>query len=195
MTTANRFGGSDGLVITRVTRRTAAAGTWVEGKVGGYCFAALVFPEHADCPEWELGRSRISKLWIQRRADRRMVFNWDRGPDTPATDAAVQALVDGLAAVLADQVYGCPVRGPRRPGPVRATPRRPDRTVAVNGVAFATARQAVRHARVAGREAIRLGGRTLVVQREEAERLAAAGVYFAYLGEHGGRIVTIPVNG
>jgi hypothetical protein len=25
---------------------------------------ALVFPEHADNPEWEIGDSRISKLWV-----------------------------------------------------------------------------------------------------------------------------------
>ena len=54
------------LEITKTTRRAAGAGTWVCGTMGGYRFDALVFPEHADCPDWEIGESRISKLWIQR---------------------------------------------------------------------------------------------------------------------------------
>jgi hypothetical protein len=47
--------------------------------------------------------------------------------------------------------------------------------------------------------AVRVEGKNLVVARDEADRLAAAGVEFAYLcdhempdGEH--RIVTVPVN-
>jgi hypothetical protein len=192
MTTAEGFGG---LVITKLTRRHAGGGTWVRGEVGAYRFDALVFPDHADCPEWELGRSRISKLWVQRRADQRAVFHWDRGLDTPAADAAVQAVVDGLAAALADQVYAPPGSDPRLAGLVTASRGRRGRATAVHGVAFATARLALRHATTTGGAAIRLGDRTLVVRREDAERLAAAGVYFAYLGEHRGRIVTVPVNG
>ncbi len=199
MTTADRYdrqAGSPVLVITSVTRRTAAAGTWVQGLVGGYGFAALVFPEHADCPDWEIGRSRISKLWLQRRADQRMVFNWDRGPDFPAADAEVQGIVDALAAVLAEQVYGTPARGARGSSVVRgAAAHRRDRVVVVNGIPFATAHQAIQHARAAGRKAIRLGDQTLVVRGEDADRLESAGVYFAYLSEHQGRVVTVPVNG
>ena len=49
--------------------------------------------------------SRISKLWIQRQADKRTVFNWDRGADIPATDPTTKAIVDFLAGGLADYVY------------------------------------------------------------------------------------------
>ena len=70
-------------------------------------FEALVFPEHATNREWELGDSRISKLWVQRLPDgryplARTVFNWDRGADIPAVDETAQAIVDFLAAGPAD---------------------------------------------------------------------------------------------
>src|SRR6266540_3112331 len=71
----------DDLVITKTTRRAAGAGTWVSGTIHGHRFEALVFPEHADNPAWEIGDSRISKLWLERRADRKQVYNWDRGHD------------------------------------------------------------------------------------------------------------------
>ena len=67
--------------------------------------AFALFPEHADNPEWEIGDSRISKLWIQRLADKRTVFNWDRGADVPAADHVVACIVDFLAAGLADHIY------------------------------------------------------------------------------------------
>ena len=96
------------LVFTRTVRRSplAAGGTWIEGRLAGHRFSALVFPEHADLPEWELDESRISKLWVKRLADGRTVFNWDRGADVPAADATAQAIVDFLAAGLAEHVYG-----------------------------------------------------------------------------------------
>ncbi len=71
----------------------------------GHRFDALVFPEHAEVAEYELGDSRISKLWVQRLADKKTVFNWDRGMDQPAADQITQAIVDFLAAGLADQTY------------------------------------------------------------------------------------------
>lgn len=55
--------------------------------------------------EWEIGDSRISKLWVQRLADKMAVFNWDRGLDQPAATDLAQAIVDFLAAGLADHVY------------------------------------------------------------------------------------------
>lgn len=94
----------DDLAILETTRRVAGAGTWVRGTLNGHQFDALVFPEHAEVAAWELGTSRISKLAVQRLADRRWVFNWDRGPDVPAADALVAAIVDFLAAGLADHV-------------------------------------------------------------------------------------------
>jgi hypothetical protein len=93
------------LEITKTTRRASGSGTWVCGSLCGHRFDALVFPEHADNPEWEIGDSRISKLWVQRIVDKRQVFNWDRGADVPAADATTQAIVDSLAGGLADYVY------------------------------------------------------------------------------------------
>ena len=92
--------------IKKVTRQAAGSGTWVIGTIAGHRFDALVFPEHADNPEWEIGDSRISKLWIRRLADKREVFNWDRGADVPAADELTQAIVDYLADGLADHTYG-----------------------------------------------------------------------------------------
>ena len=92
--------------ITKVERQpSGGAGTWVSGKTNGHRFEALVFPEHAENPGWELGDSRISKLWIQRLADQRQVFNWDRGTDVPAADAAAGQIADFLACGLADHIF------------------------------------------------------------------------------------------
>ena len=91
--------------ITKTTRRAAGGGTWVCGTIAGHRFDALVFPEHAESEEYELGRSKISKLWVQRLADKQTVFNWDRGMDQPATSDLAQAIVDFLAAGLADLTY------------------------------------------------------------------------------------------
>lgn len=94
------------LTIAKTTRRAASAGTWVSGTIAGYRFEALVFPEHADNPEWELGTSRISKLWLSRIANKETSFNWDRGLDIPAASKKAQAVVDFLAAILAEHTYG-----------------------------------------------------------------------------------------
>jgi hypothetical protein len=95
----------DDLAITRTTRRATGNGTWVRGRLSGHRFCALVFPEHAENREWEIGDSKISKLWIQRLSDKKAVFNWDRGADIPAADRMVQAIVDFLGAGLSDYVY------------------------------------------------------------------------------------------
>jgi hypothetical protein len=78
----------------------------VKGTLAGHRFDALVFPGHADNPDWELGDSRISKLWVQRREDHETVFNWDRGSDLPPADELTGAIVDFLAAGLAQHVFG-----------------------------------------------------------------------------------------
>ena len=96
----------DDLVITKTTRQAAGNGTWVIGTIAGHRFNALVFRSHADNADWELDDSRISKLWIERIADHRVVFNWDRGPDRPAEDETVSAMVDFLAAGLAEHIFG-----------------------------------------------------------------------------------------
>ena len=88
-------------------RRRTGGGQWVSGTIAGHEFEALVFPEPAENPDWEVnGDSRISKLWLQRISDKAEVYNWDRGEDRqPATDVASQ-IVDLLAAGLAEAVFG-----------------------------------------------------------------------------------------
>lgn len=93
------------LEILRVTRRASAGGTWVTGTLAGHRFEALVFPEHAENPEWELGDSRISKLWVRRQASRWVVFNWDRGADIPPADHLAAQIVDFIAGGLADFLF------------------------------------------------------------------------------------------
>ena len=94
------------LEITKTTRRHTVGGTWVCGTIHGHRFDALVFPEHAEVPEYEIGDSRISKLWLQRLADKVTVYNWDRGQDIPAADRIAAAIVDFLCAGLAEHTYG-----------------------------------------------------------------------------------------
>jgi len=105
---ANAFEIGDDLEITKTTRRAAGAGTWVTGYIAGHKFEALVFPEHAECEDYELGESRISKLWIQKRgqyASLTTVANFDRGWDIQPKNKAAWAIVDFLAAGLADTIY------------------------------------------------------------------------------------------
>ena len=91
--------------IAKTNRRPQMGGTWISGTIANHRFDALVFPEHAESAEDELGRSKISKLWVQRIADKKTVFNWDRGMDQPAESDLAQAIVDFLAAGLADLAY------------------------------------------------------------------------------------------
>jgi hypothetical protein len=93
------------LEITKTTRRAIGGGTWVNGTLSGHRFEALVFPEPAANPDWEVPGSRISKLWIQQLADKRETFNWDRGPDRMAADDTTLQIVAFLAGGLADHIY------------------------------------------------------------------------------------------
>ena len=95
----------DDLDIRKIDRRTMCGGAWCRGTVAGCRFEALVFAGHAECAEWEIDQSRISKLWVQRLADKKTVYSWDRGLDIAAADTTAQAIVDFLAAGLADFVY------------------------------------------------------------------------------------------
>ena len=79
--------------------------THFTGTLNGHRFDALVFSAHAECPDYELGDSRISKLWLQSLADHRVVANFDRGWDIRPTTKTATAIVDFLAAGLADCVY------------------------------------------------------------------------------------------
>jgi hypothetical protein len=96
----------DDLQITETTRRASGSGTWVCGTIHGHRFDALVFPEHAENPGYEIDDSRISKLWLHRLSDRAVVYNWDRGADIAAADATAQAIVAFLCAGLAESTYG-----------------------------------------------------------------------------------------
>ncbi len=96
----------DTLEIKKVQRRTSAGGAWVRGTIAGHRFDALVFPEPATNREWEVGGdSRISKLWVQRIADKTTVYNWDRGADIEPTTELAGVIVGLLAAGLADHIW------------------------------------------------------------------------------------------
>lgn len=95
----------DDLEFTEPPLRASGCGTWVMGRIAGHRFEALVFAEHAENPAWEIGDSRISKLWLQRLSDKRVVFNWDRGADVPAADQQTQQIVDFLTEGLAEHLF------------------------------------------------------------------------------------------
>jgi hypothetical protein len=95
------------LQITQNVPRRSGGGSWVSGTIDGrYRFDGLVFAEHADSPDYELERSRISKLWIRDTATKKTVFNFDRGLDIPAADADTAAIVGFLCEGLADLIHG-----------------------------------------------------------------------------------------
>ena len=81
------------------------AGRWVVGLIYGHEFSVLVFPEHAEYPDYELGESRISKLWLKRLSDGETVFNWGRGMDVEAADKTAQAIDDFLCSGLAEYIF------------------------------------------------------------------------------------------
>lgn len=102
---ATNIGLGEDLAITRKTRRLAGAGTWVWGRLNGHVFNALVFPEHAEQAVYELGDSKISKLWLQRKSDKETVANFDRGWDIEPRTPEAALIVDFLCAGLAEAVY------------------------------------------------------------------------------------------
>jgi len=74
-------------------------------------------------------------------------------------------------------------------------------TIEIKAIDFDNTSEAIQHTEASRHgEAIRLDGRNLVIDQGDADRIAAAGVEFAYLCDHelpdgSHRIVTIPVNG
>ena len=88
--------------ITDLSAPPIRGGVWVTGWIYDYYFNALVFHAHAKNPAWELFDSRISKLWLQRPRDRRVMYNWDRGLDVPEAGNLTRAAVGYLAENLAD---------------------------------------------------------------------------------------------
>ena len=80
-------------------------GVWIDGRIAGHRFQALVFAEHAECESYELATSKISKLWVQRIADHTQVAYFDRGWDVKPQTKDAAAIVDFLAAGLSDLIY------------------------------------------------------------------------------------------
>jgi hypothetical protein len=97
----------DSLKITKTEgRQLNAGGTWVSGSIAGHTFQVLVFEDHAENEEYELGTSRISKLWLRRQADRKVVANFDRGWDLQPTTDTAREIIDFLAAGIAEHTFG-----------------------------------------------------------------------------------------
>lgn len=74
------------------------------------------------------------------------------------------------------------------------------KTIAIQGIELKTAGEALQHTEASGRgQVIHVGGKYLVVERAEADRLAEMGVFFAHVIDHempngSFRIMTVPVN-
>ena len=65
----------------------------------------------------------------------------------------------------------------------------------IEGIEFDTANEAIQYTHAAGYgTAVRIDGKNLVIRQDDADRMAGAGVEFAYLCDHEGRIVHIPRN-
>ena len=96
----------DGDIVVTSPKPKDGCGGWATGRLGGFRFEAKVYPEHAEFPSFEIGRSRISKLELRRLDTNAIAYAWDRGPDTPATDAEAQQAVDRLVRHLAQHLYG-----------------------------------------------------------------------------------------
>jgi hypothetical protein len=95
----------ESLKITKIKRRGSSGPAWVIGTMGGHRFEALVFAEHATSSDFELEDSRISKLWVQRIADKATAAQFDRGWDKQPTTLVAARIVDLLAEGLAEYVY------------------------------------------------------------------------------------------
>jgi hypothetical protein len=90
-------------VIRHIIRRPVG-GIWLDGTIGSFRFQALVFAAHATNAEWELDRTKISKLWIQRVGDDRDAFNWDRGLDLPPIDSETEIILELLKLSLPEVI-------------------------------------------------------------------------------------------
>ena len=91
------------IALTSIRRNNNNSGLWVKGQGVGYRFCALVFKDRADLPEWEIGESGISKLWISRNEI--PVFNWDRGLDFHRGDAYTEFVLKLIVEKLPGEVH------------------------------------------------------------------------------------------
>ena len=67
--------------------------------------------------------------------------------------------------------------------------------ITIRATEHTNAHEAIQHLDVSGDDhAILLDGKYLTAKQAEVEKIAAAGVEFAYLADHHGKIMTIPVN-
>jgi len=67
--------------------------------------------------------------------------------------------------------------------------------ITIRATEHRNAHEALQHLDVSGDDhAILVGDKHLTVTHVEMERIAAAGIEFAFLVEHAGQIMTIPVN-
>jgi hypothetical protein len=71
----------------------------------------------------------------------------------------------------------------------------PNNEIAIRGTEHPSAHEAIQHLEVSGDDhAILVDNKYLTLKHSEVERIAAAGIEFAYLVDHDGQIMTIPVN-
>lgn len=91
-------------ILKQTGRKTG--GVWVEGTIMGHSFEALVFAEHATDTSYELGTSRISKLFVQEHYTHLAVACFDRGWEVQPTNDLAKTITDLLAAGLAETVFG-----------------------------------------------------------------------------------------
>jgi hypothetical protein len=67
--------------------------------------------------------------------------------------------------------------------------------ITIRATEHAGAHQALQHLEVSGDDhAILVGGKYLTLKQAEVEKIAAAGIEFAYLVDHQGQIMTIPAG-
>jgi hypothetical protein len=67
--------------------------------------------------------------------------------------------------------------------------------ITIRATEHRSAHEAIQHLAVSGDDhAVLVGNKYLTLKQAEVERIAAAGIEFAYLFDHHGRIMTVPVN-
>ena len=62
MSTTDDLGDDLKITKTKTKSRQNVGGTWVSGSIAGHTFQVLVFPEHAECEEYELGEDAEVRL-------------------------------------------------------------------------------------------------------------------------------------
>jgi hypothetical protein len=97
----------DTLEIASIVERVDD-GRDVRGFVLGHEFEAVVFAVHAGSAECELGWSRITDLVVRPSGGAEVCFRWRCGPDVKPCGPAVEAVVEVIAAYLADRVFPDP---------------------------------------------------------------------------------------